>query len=446
MADCIAQQCLKYSLRIVVLTTAFFGGCDKSKDSSGGAPAPTDTLWDAACSKSEESYTCNHAKAAKYFADDGSNPFESMMDVYTFTLPVSGNTWTVTDANNASVSSITLTQGKPVKFIFKGDSTTAHYLNEPMLFFNSALFKVESKDTFSYTGPYVNAIENRVTSSDSGAAAYELAIYFIPMVRGMYDAYCQAGGVTNGSDYRMIRSGTVKPDLNSGHPATGMKITVTVEGDRDVTMAAPHGNIAEANQRAALDNHPWSDNASYALTKGPNQTTVSVSGKHLWDSQLINYISNGTTNSQCTGGSATVTVQNNAGSTTQTGVSLTGYCMFLVGNGEVFTQYADFANSGSAVAVTTATPLKLRTGHAHVLRISNSGSSDMTLELENLTRSFTIRKIQSKNSENKVDFIKTLTIKAGQWVDIFAVPMKAGDYSITTSNGTAVPVKVADTL
>jgi hypothetical protein len=225
-----------------------------------------------------------------------------------------------------------------------------------------------------------------------------------------------------------------------------MKVVINVEGDRDVTMASPHKSVAEANQRAALDNHPWSDNTSYALTKGPNQTTASVSGKHLWDSQLINYISNGTTNSQCTGGSATVTVQNNAGSTSQVGIALAGYCMFLVGDGEVFTQYSDFGNSGSAFAVTTATTLKLRTGYASVLRISNSGSSDMTLELENLTRSFTIRKIQSKNSEHKVDFIKTLTVKPGQWVDIFAVPMKSGSYWINSSNGTAVPVTVSDTL
>jgi hypothetical protein len=265
------------------------------------------------------------------------------------------------------------------------------------------------------------------------------------MVRGTYNAYCQIG-VNNGTDYRMIRSGTVTPDLSSGHATTGMKIAVTVEGDKDVTMASPHASIADANQRAALDNHPWSDNGSFALTKGPNQTGANVSGKHLWDSTLVTYTSNGTTNSQCTGGSGTITVQNNGGSTSQTGVALAGYCKFLVGNGETFTQYNDFANSGSAVAVTTAAPVKLRTGHAHVFRLSNSGTSDMTLELEKLTRSFTIRKIQSKNSENKVDFIKTLTVKAGQWVDLFAVPMKAGAYTITTSNGTAVPVTVADTI
>jgi|GEM_PF-1979901 len=422
--------------------------CNDSDDDTGDdsvTPATTDAIA-FACAESDGVHSCDRAKVSEW------SKTQEIGSEYNFTLPASGNSFTVTDAAGAVVESIKLTQGVPVRFVLKGDATNAHYLNEPLLWANSVVRSVDSKDSYSFSAPYINGIENRKTTA--GADGFELAVTFVPMVRGSYNIYCQIG-VNNGNNYDLIRSSAVTPDLASGHAgATGnsMKIAVEVTGDAVVELSTPYADEHAARMRAAFDNHPWADNGSYATLKGPNWTSAAPSGQHLWaTSSGADKAFTYTDDSKCTGRTNSITPKASSAGTeiTLPAIGVTGYCKFLnmtaSGSDVRFSETSDSSGTGS-VDVTESSPMKLRTGHAHILRISNNSESDVELDVAKLTTSFAIRKLQDKYGEYKVDFLTGITIKPGKWMEIWAVPMVAGSYVLTSSNGSSAPIQVVDTL
>jgi uncharacterized cupredoxin-like copper-binding protein len=129
----------------------------------------------------------------------------------------------VTDADG-NPATLEFAAGIPVTLTVTDDGTSTsaeHYLAGSALSRSVAWYKVDSIDG-EYDAPNYDAVGVLHTPS----VATSMALYFVPILSGSYDAYCRTD----------VTETSAGPDLTTGHAGLGMKTTVIVDSDLGVTL------------------------------------------------------------------------------------------------------------------------------------------------------------------------------------------------------------------
>ena len=321
----------------------------------------------------------------------------------------SATDWYITDkdGNVLPEKVITLKQGLPVilKVVQRDDAgARKHYLTAAP-FFDSAVFrKVQSNDG-EYKSSTFNAVENLTTAGS-------IDMYFIPMITGEFDGYCQIG-VTNGSNFVGLKAGTVQPDFETGHagatgaPKSEMYVKFIVEGEHNVSLEAH-----DSTRNTAYNGHAW----------GNDKDQVGQDGNYgacLWGDTDRCAAVGGTLETVVT--KYVRAVNNNDGTMKFEEVDLNA-------DGVTYENPRDLGGDSK---------LTLTLDKAHKLRfISEDTNAKHYLTAPELYKTSVFRKAMDTVAELKADYFKAVELlkapaDGSKHTELFFVPRQAGDFEAT---------------
>ncbi|MBI4815237.1 MAG: hypothetical protein HY791_03195 [Deltaproteobacteria bacterium] len=185
----------------------------------------------------------------------GTQTFESLSFRVT---DAAGGSWDC--AGGEPCAGLDFEAGRPVtlKLVNPANALSGHYLTAAPFFRKVAWRKVETPDG-EYKAPAFDAVEVKAAATE-----LEATLYFVPLIAGDYQAYCQIR-VTGGGSYAAILDGTTTPNYATGHAGDGMHAMIRVTDSAGTFANHSLNQDMLANRDPALDSDPrtagswWTD-------------------------------------------------------------------------------------------------------------------------------------------------------------------------------------------
>jgi uncharacterized cupredoxin-like copper-binding protein len=241
-------------------------------DGGQTALVSAETMVAAACS----SDTCTTSKVVGYWKDLWTD-HAVQRTVRFVETDATHFSYAVTDGAGAP-STLEFEAGVPVTLtlVNPGDGTSKgkHYLTAPEFFRTVAWRKAETADA-EYKAPYFDAVEVLYAAGSEKL----LKLYFVPIVAGSFDAYCEIG---------VQKGANGKPDHSTGHSGLGMKLPIKVTSrftrSLDTELESAWVSALGSDSRRSGSHAVWADGArndSFKVQGGAPIRMVEVSGGAL---------------------------------------------------------------------------------------------------------------------------------------------------------------------
>lgn len=420
---------VKLAAGLLALSMGACGGDDDDKEVVADLPLSALNLMGEACTKEGDAYKdCSRSKPSSYWQKEGSKTWNANAQVFTIENDATENNWVVKDSDGVVIENktIELTQGMPTIIHYQNGAEIAkkHYLVAPVFFASAAWRKVETSDA-EYKAETFNAVETLKVPNA------KISLYFVPMESGTYDGWCEQG--TTLKDYKALKAaGNIPLDwetVGGGHAGTvfGEKMTLkfVVSADHDVSLAA-----VDSTRNTAYNGHEkGSDSSTDETTVGG----VTYTKKYFWGKgkaagDTPDFDKN----------APVVLPWVKAEESSDSAFKFVSYV-----TDPTLTDHDNngpggwTATSAGGTDMTATSGITMNVGYATIFKFeSPTGNSEKHyFTAPELYKDSVFRKAMDSQGEFKADYFSAIEVLQGKWASLFMVPMKAGSYDVTCTEG-----------